>query len=103
MQEEKKINIKRFIESLPLQLNVTERFNCPICNHYNTFSVTKKVDGVYWFCFHNSCKTKGRISATIGKKELSNYFTNEEAKTEEFKIPDEWHRYRCIDYGCISR
>ena len=30
------------------------------------------------------------MSATIGKKELSNYFTNEEAKTEEFKIPDEW-------------
>ena len=59
------MNLQHFVESLPLQLNVTERSNCPECGNYNTFAVTKKVDGTYWFCFHNSCRAKGKANGTI--------------------------------------
>ena len=84
------MNIKRFIESLDLQLNVTERFNCPVCNNYNTFAVTRKIGGTYWFCFHNSCRSKGKLKGTIGKAEIVEYFYDTEKYTPEYSPPETW-------------
>jgi hypothetical protein len=84
------MNIKRFIESLDLQLNVTERFNCPMCNNYNTFAVTRKIGGTYWFCFHNSCRSKGKLKGTIGKAEIVEYFYDTEKYTPEYSPPEAW-------------
>ena len=83
------MNVRDFIESLSLHLNVTERFNCPSCGNYNTLSVTQKIGGTMWFCFHNSCKTQGRMGATITTDMLSKYF-EEPANNIAFKPPDSW-------------
>ena len=83
------MNIRDFIETLPLNLNVTERYNCPSCGNYNTLSVTKKVGGTVWFCFHNTCKTQGKMGGTLTTDMLSHYFQNNTHITE-FKPKDNW-------------
>ena len=84
------MNLQHFVESLPLQLNVTERSNCPECGNYNTFAVTKKVDGIYWFCFHNSCRAKGKVGGTILKADLDQFIHTQSKKAVPYKIPDSW-------------
>ena len=84
------MNLQHFVESLPLQLNLTERSNCPECGNHNTFAVTKKVDGTYWFCFHNSCGAKGKVSGTILKADLDQFVHAKPKEAVTYKIPDSW-------------
>jgi ribosomal protein L37AE/L43A len=91
-------NIRDFIESLPLYLNVTERYNCPSCGNYNTLAVTKKVGGTIWFCFHNSCKTQGKVGGTLTAANISELLEPENLTFKLFSPNSSWFDPLQVEY-----
>jgi hypothetical protein len=79
------------IERLNLQTNITKRMDCPFCYNTNTFSVTKKVDGIFWYCFHDSCNAKGYKGKSLSKEEAKEILIDRESNTPVFNIPEKWH------------
>ena len=36
------------------------RIDCPFCTNKNTFLINTLDNGLSWYCFHASCKAKGK-------------------------------------------
>ena len=36
------------------------RMDCPFCNNKNTLAVDTTENKISWYCFHASCKAKGK-------------------------------------------
>ena len=53
------MNIYNYINDLDITLGETKRMNCPICNGYNTFTVTNNMGNRVWNCYKVSCNAKG--------------------------------------------
>jgi len=63
--------------------------DCPFCSGKNTLSVDTSANNLNWYCFHASCKAKGKYQ---GEKNM-NYVTDtfkqkEEIQNSTFEIPD---------------
>jgi len=45
----------------------TKRMTCPVCNGYNTFTVTNNMGSLVWNCYKASCKVSGgtRVRMTV--------------------------------------
>jgi DNA primase len=77
------------IEGLFIPPETLIRVDCPFCKNINTLSVDTTENNIKWYCFHASCKAKGKkereknmqyVSATFNKKENN--------INERFIIPD---------------
>lgn len=60
----------------PQNEGVAVRYDCPICHHKNTLSISNENGNILYFCFSASCNVKGKIS---DRKELK--FTRHEDKS----------------------
>ena len=40
--------------------DTTMRMDCPFCKNKNTLSVDTTENKLSWYCFHSSCKAKGK-------------------------------------------
>jgi hypothetical protein len=54
------------------------RMDCPFCKNINTLSVDTQNNSINWYCFHSTCKARGKkqgekdmryVSSTFNKKE----------------------------------
>ena len=48
------------IQGLSLQKDIQTRMDCPFCNNKNTLSVDTTENKIGWYCFHATCKAKGK-------------------------------------------
>ena len=88
MNYKQQLNI---VEGLFIPPETLIRVDCPFCKNINTLSVDTTENNIKWYCFHASCKAKGKkegeknmqyVEKVLkGNKEL--YIEN-----EEFKLPD---------------
>ena len=67
------MNIYNYINDLDITLGETKRMNCPICNGYNTFTVTKNMGNRVWNCYKVSCNAKGNAKYHLTVDEIRNY------------------------------
>jgi hypothetical protein len=88
------MNINDLIDTLNLETDVTQRLDCPFCFNNNTFSITKKRDGVVWYCFHASCGVKGGKDTNLTKSDIVDILYENDDDDDKsvpiFKIPEEW-------------
>lgn len=70
------------------ELDTSQRFDCPFCNHKNTLSISKNYNGILWFCFHADCQSSGHIFTEPTSSEIIEYVKQQESSAQtEFKIP----------------
>jgi hypothetical protein len=78
------------IKGLSLQKDITSRMDCPFCHNKNTLLVDTTESSTKWYCFHASCKAKGKH---IGEKDME-YVVNTFKQTKpisesaDFEVPD---------------
>ena len=58
-------NIDLYIDSLDLEPGERKRTHCPMCNGYNTFSVSNDMGDIMWNCFKAGCGTRGAKSVNL--------------------------------------
>jgi hypothetical protein len=77
------------IEGLFIPPDTSIRMDCPFCHGKNTLSVDTATNNINWFCFHASCKAKGKYQ---GEKDMtyvnSTFNQKEEMKNLKFEMPD---------------
>ena len=52
-------DIYTYIKQLNIPIDDTLRMDCPICNGYNTFTITNNMGSLVWNCYKASCNIKG--------------------------------------------
>jgi len=77
------------IEGLFIPPDTSIRMDCPFCHGKNTLSVDTATNNINWFCFHASCKAKGKYT---GEKDMnyvnSTFNTNNKTNDVHFEMPD---------------
>jgi len=60
-------NIYNTISDMDIPSGHTKRMTCPVCNGYNTFTVTNNMGSLVWNCYKASCKVSGgtRVRMTV--------------------------------------
>ena len=48
------------IEGLFVPPDTLMRVDCPFCKNKNTLSIDTTENNIRWYCFHASCKAKGK-------------------------------------------
>lgn len=81
------MNIYNYINDLDITLGETKRMNCPICNGYNTFTVTNNMGNRVWNCYKVSCNAKGNAKYHLTVDEIRNY-KKDKSSSEEFVLPE---------------
>ena len=83
------------VESLDIPACTTARYDCPVCEGKNTFSVTDDGHQRKWYCFHADCNVKGYTGVTLTKEYAKRAFrtpskTSQDVDTKptEFVVPD---------------
>lgn len=76
------------VKSYGLISGESVRVDCPFCGSQNTFTITKKVGTLLWYCFSASCQTKGRASDEYSKDDFLRKMESSVGVT--FQIPDHW-------------
>ena len=65
------------------------RVDCPFCANKNTFLISTFDNGLSWYCFHASCKAKGKHQGEKTMDYVNTTFKKkEESPDTEFKLPD---------------
>ena len=75
------------VEGLFIPPDSQIRMDCPFCNGKNTLSIDTTENKIGWYCFHASCKAKGKKEGEKdmryvekvfhGNKELKRYIREE--------------------------
>ena len=55
------------VEGLFIPPDSQIRMDCPFCNGKNTLSIDTTENKIGWYCFHASCKAKGKVARTGGE------------------------------------
>jgi hypothetical protein len=71
--------VKRF----KVQDGLTERFNCPFCNGYNTLGVTNNNGILQWQCFKASCNVHGVYDEGLSIEGISRKLSKD---TQDIKL-----------------
>jgi len=79
------INIKKYIDTLDLQIEEGYRGDCPLCNGRNTFTVTRKLDGILYNCYKAGCSISGTSPTTVTVNDMS--YRKERQPLVEFVLP----------------
>jgi hypothetical protein len=85
-------DIKEYIDSIDLDMDVVHRTDCPECGGGNTFTVTKTLDGTVWNCYSATCSVVGGTSdVRLSSEELEMFLQRGDVRTPSlFQIPDIW-------------
>ena len=57
MNYKQQLNI---IQGLFIPPDTQMRMDCPFCKNLNTLSVDTTENNINWYCFHASCKARGK-------------------------------------------
>ena len=77
------------IEGLFIPPDTSVRMDCPFCHGKNTLSVDTATNNINWFCFHASCKAKGKFKGEKNMTYVNSTFNQqEEIKNLKFEMPD---------------
>ena len=79
------------VQGLSISQDTSIRMDCPFCNNINTLLVDTTENNLSWYCFHTSCKAKGKKTGEKDIRYVEKVFRSntEGTKThEEFKVPD---------------
>ena len=79
------------VQSLYLAKDLQTRIDCPFCNNKNTLSIDTTDNKIYWYCFHASCKARGKKEGEKDMHYVQKVFQgNRDLHIEdtEFVIPD---------------
>ncbi len=77
------------IEGLFIPPDTSIRMDCPFCHGKNTLSVDTASNNINWFCFHASCKAKGKFKGEKNMTYVNSTFNQqEETKNLKFEMPD---------------
>ena len=90
MNYKQQLNI---IEGLFVPPDTLMRVDCPFCKNKNTLSIDTTENNIRWYCFHASCKAKGKKQGEKNmdyvKKTLDLLSKkNEIFISDEFELPD---------------
>ena len=85
------------------------RMDCPFCKNLNTLSVETTENNINWYCFHASCKARGKKEGEKNMQYVNKVLKgNQELyiENEEFKIPDSFkgiysNEKQCVGYPII--
>lgn len=87
----------------------SKRFNCPVCNGSNSFSVTNKGAVIDFNCFKAGCTLRGKQNLKMSTDEIRKRLDKILAAPKPFEIPKHWTRgsnERCIKflakYNCLE-
>lgn len=91
------------VKRYKVQEGLTQRFNCPFCDGYNTLGITNQNGIIQWHCFKSSCTVHGVYDSGMsieGIKNKLNYKKEIDASMGR-EIPfltDYHHDIECIKY-----
>ncbi len=86
MNYKQQLNI---IEGLFIPPETLIRVDCPFCKNINTLSVDTTENNIKWYCFHASCKAKGKKEGEKNMQYVSATFNKKENNiSQKFIIPD---------------
>ena len=83
-------NIYNIISDIDIPNGHTKRMNCPLCNGYNTFTVTNNMGSLVWNCYKASCTASGgtRVHLTVDDIRAGFSGANEFASQDTFSLPE---------------
>ena len=68
------------------------RLDCPFCKNKNTLSVDTQNNSINWYCFHSTCKAKGKHDGEKNMQYVSNTFKKIDKDTsQEFILHDSFN------------
>lgn len=86
MNYKQQLNI---IQGLSIQADTQARMDCPFCKNLNTLSVDTTENKLSWYCFHSTCKARGKKEGEKDMQYVSATFNKKENNTSQrFIIPD---------------
>ena len=88
MNYKQQLNI---IQGLFIPPDTQMRMDCPFCKNLNTLSVDTTENNINWYCFHSTCKARGKKEGEKNIQYVDKVLKgNQELyiENEEFKIPD---------------
>ena len=65
MNYKQQLNI---IQGLFIPPDTQMRMDCPFCKNLNTLSVDTTENNINWYCFHSTCKARGKKEGEKGCK-----------------------------------
>lgn len=82
-------NIYNTISDMDIPNGTTKRMNCPVCNGYNTFTVTNNMGSLVWNCYKASCTVSGGTRVHLSVEDIRSGFAGaEQFATEAFSLPE---------------
>ena len=64
------------------------RIDCPFCNHTNTLVIRRESSNLMWYCFHASCKAKGKHVGKMSMEQVYETVVKQKKETAKpFIIP----------------
>ena len=79
------------IQSLYLAKDIQTRIDCPFCNNKNTLSIDTTNNNIYWYCFHSSCKARGKKEGEKDMQYVQKVFQGNKdlhVEDKDFELPD---------------
>ena len=81
-------NVYNIISDIDLSNGETKRMNCPVCNGYNTFTVTNNMGSLVWNCYKAACTVSGGTRVHLSVEDIRTGFAGaEQFATETFELP----------------
>jgi hypothetical protein len=81
-------NIYNIVSDMDIPNGHTKRMTCPVCNGYNTFTVTNNMGSLVWNCYKASCTVSGGTRVHLSVDDIRNGFAGaEEFATNTFELP----------------
>ena len=81
-------NIYNIVSDMDIPNGHTKRMTCPVCNGYNTFTVTNNMGSLVWNCYKASCTVSGGTRVHLSVEDIRSGFGGaEEFATDTFEMP----------------
>ena len=78
------------IQSLYLAKDLQTRMDCPFCNNKNTLSIDTTDNKIYWYCFHATCKARGKKQGVKDMQYVQKVFQGNKdlhIEDKDFELP----------------
>ena len=79
------------VQGLFIPPDTQMRMDCPFCKNINTLSVDTQNNGINWYCFHSTCKARGKKQGEKDMRYVQKVIQGNKTlhiEDTEFKIPD---------------
>lgn len=73
-------DIHTYIKELNIPIDDTLRMDCPVCNGYNTFTVTNSMGLLLYNCYKASCNVSGKSKIRITMEDIQKKMHKKEAE-----------------------